>query len=66
MRSAARIWIVGCALLIAGVAMILVGARSSEAEVAMALSSTGAALAASGITTVLVKLPWEESHRDES
>lgn len=65
MTSAARIWIVGSALLIAGVVMVLVGVRTSGAEVTIALSSTGAALAASGITTVLVKLPWEESRREE-
>lgn len=63
MSSNAKIWLVGSALLIAGIVMVVVGSRIDVAEVTIALASAGAALTASGITTVLVKLQWEDGHR---
>ncbi len=63
MSSNTRIWLLGSALLVAGIVMVVMGSRIDVAEVTVALASVGAALTASGITTVLVKLAWEDGGR---
>jgi drug/metabolite transporter (DMT)-like permease len=57
MKEKTRIWIVGGALIVAGVVMAVVGASIDVREVQVAVPAMGAALVAGGLTTLLVRLP---------
>ena len=54
MSTTTRMWIVGSALMLAGIVMIAVGAGSSAVEVTVALPAAGAALLGGGLVAVLL------------
>lgn len=58
-----RIWTIAGALIIAGVVMAAIGASMSVPEVRAALPAMGAALTASGLTFLLVRLPLRPDQR---
>jgi uncharacterized membrane protein len=57
MSATTRTWILGTALMLAGIVMIVVGAVASAVEVTVALPATGAALLAGGLVAVLLGQP---------
>lgn len=61
MNENRRIWTIGGLLIVAGAVMAAVGASINVAEVRAALPAMGAALAAGGLTTILVRLPLKSS-----
>ncbi len=54
MSATTRTWIVGTALMLAGVVLIAVGAAAPAPEVTVALPATGAALLGGGLAAVLL------------
>ena len=63
MNENARIWTIGGALILAGAVMAAVGASIDVAEVRGAVPAMGAALAAGGLTCLLVRLPLQRDQR---
>lgn len=63
MNAETRVWIVGAAVMVAGIALIVVGAVASVPELVVALPATGAGLLGAGLVAVLVKQPWESRVR---
>lgn len=61
MNENRRIWTIGGLLIVAGAVMAAVGASINLAEVRAALPAMGAALAAGGLTTILVRLPLKSN-----
>lgn len=61
MNENRRIWTIGGLLIVAGAVMAAVGASINVAEVRAALPAMGAALAAGGLTTILVRLPLKSN-----
>ena len=57
MSTTTRTWIMGTALMLAGIVMIVVGAVASAVEVTVALPAAGAALLAGGLVAVLLGQP---------
>jgi hypothetical protein len=63
MGENARIWMIGGALILAGAVMAAIGASIGVPEVRAALPAMGAALTASGLTFLLVRLPLRPGQR---